>query len=201
MKHLLDSQNDTNVIPGPTVHLIVPPSPQTIYARIEDNSGTCYDLAQFDIYFTVANAGAVPSPYVLCDQDEDGVEPIDLASEFNTFVLNGEDPLQYNISYHNSQADADANVNQLPTPYFVSVPGETIYIRLENLDDVSCYDTTTIDVNVDSPPLINQPIPLVVCDVDNDGFAEFTLHDADLDITGWRSGFNGYLSSHSVGCR
>ncbi|MBG43658.1 MAG: hypothetical protein CL530_06785, partial [Aequorivita sp.] len=45
-----DSFDDTNEILG-GVHIIVPPSPQTIYARIEDNSGSCFDLTDFRIFF------------------------------------------------------------------------------------------------------------------------------------------------------
>ncbi|WP_189342898.1 CARDB domain-containing protein, partial [Ulvibacter litoralis] len=181
----LDSQNDVGAIAAPTFHQIVAPSPQTIYVRIEDNSGTCFALEDFEIYFTVANAGVIPSPFDLCDQDEDGSESINLPSEFDLFILNGEDPLQYNITYHLSQAEADANTGALPVPYFVNVPGETIYVRLENIDDVSCYDTTqTVFINVDIPPVVNgAPEPLVICDGNNDGFAFFTLHDADVDIT------------------
>ncbi|RMA67519.1 hypothetical protein, partial [Ulvibacter antarcticus] len=182
---LLDSQDDTNAIATPTVHQINPPSPETIFVRIEDNSGTCFDLEQFEIYFTIANAGAVPSPFVMCDQDEDGFESINLPSEFDVLILNGEPAGQYNVTYHVSQADADAGANILPVPYSVPVPGELIYIRLENLDDISCYDTTQIvEIVVDSPPIVNDPQPLVICDGNNDGFAPFNLHDADADITG-----------------
>ncbi|MAP81906.1 MAG: hypothetical protein CL526_12565, partial [Aequorivita sp.] len=53
-----DSFDDTNEIVG-GVHIIVPPSPQTIYARIEDNSGSCFDLTDFEIYFSRAIAGVV----------------------------------------------------------------------------------------------------------------------------------------------
>jgi len=162
---LVDSQNDTNPIIGPTAHLIVPPSPQTIYVRMEDTSGTCTAFTEFDIYFTVSDPGEITDPFYLCDQDEDGFEPIDLPMEFDTPILNGEDPNQYNISYHTSQSDADNNINPLPTPHLVPVPGQTIYVRLENLDDISCFDTTTIELIVETRPLVNEtPDPLIVCD-------------------------------------
>ncbi|MEM7087869.1 MAG: CARDB domain-containing protein, partial [Bacteroidota bacterium] len=180
---LLDSQNDTNAILGPTAHLIVPPSPQTIFVRVEDLSGTCTAFTEFDIYFTVAVAGDIPLPFFLCDQDEDGVEPIDLPMEFDDLILNGEDPLQYNITYHNSQADADNSAGALPVPYLVNVPGETVYARIENLDDIRCYDTEDIELIVEQRPAVNEtPDPLINCD--DDGFSEFDLTLADLDITG-----------------
>ncbi|MBL4662899.1 MAG: hypothetical protein JKY22_04940, partial [Flavobacteriaceae bacterium] len=180
---LFNSINDINAILGPTAHLIVPPSPQTIYVRMEDLSGTCTAFTEFDIYYTVAVAGEIPLPFYLCDQDEDGVEPIDLPMEFDDLILNGEDENQYNITYHNGQGEADGNMNALPVPYFVNVPGETIYVRIENLDDLSCYDTTSIELIVELRPIVNEmPSPLINCDFD--GFSEFDLTLADLDITG-----------------
>ncbi|MEM0517826.1 hypothetical protein, partial [Aequorivita flava] len=101
-----DSFDDTNEILG-GVHIIVPPSPQTIYARIEDNSGSCFDLTDFEIYFSRAIAGLVPATASYCDSDGDGGEFVDLATEFNSLVLDGEPSSRYNITYHGSQADAD----------------------------------------------------------------------------------------------
>ncbi|MDC7999409.1 CARDB domain-containing protein, partial [Aequorivita todarodis] len=94
-----DSFDDTNEILG-GVHIIVPPSPQTIYARIEDNTGSCFDLTDFKIYFSRAIAGLVPVSASYCDADGDGGEWVDLAAEFNALVLDGEPSSRYNITYH-----------------------------------------------------------------------------------------------------
>ena len=174
---LVDSQNDTNPILGPTVHLIVPPSPQTIFVRIEDLSGSCFDLESFEIYFSRAIAGLVPAVVSLCDDDQDGSELIDLELEFNSLILDGEPSSNYNITYHTSQADADGDVNPLPNPYLVTAPNEIIYIRLENRDDSSCFDTTqNVNIIIDTLPVINNmPPTMILCDPNNDGFAEFDL--------------------------
>lgn len=174
---LLDSQNDTNRILGPTVHLIVPPSPQRIYVRIQDLTGSCFALEDFDIYFSRAIAGIVPLTFNVCDFDSDGGEFVDLFTEFNSFVLDGEPSSSYDITYHSSQADADGDVGALPNPYFVNAPNEIVFIRLENRDDASCFDTTrNVDIIIDTLPVINDmPPTLILCDPNNDGFAEFDL--------------------------
>ncbi|HBC05418.1 MAG TPA: hypothetical protein DC015_14775, partial [Aequorivita sp.] len=179
-----DSFDDTNEILG-GVHIIVPPSPQTIYARIEDNSGSCFDLTDFRIYFSRAIAGIVPVNASYCDFDGDGGEFVDLAVEFNSLVLDGEPSSSYNITYHGSQADADNGVNAHPNPYFVAAPGETVYIRLENRDDATCVDTTrSVDLIIDALPAVNMSPPnLIECDVNNDGFAAFDLTQQDAVIT------------------
>ena len=182
---LLDSQNDTNAIFGPAAHLIVPPSPQTIFVRIDDLFGACFDLEQFDIYSSRAIAGLVPAIYNVCDFDNDGGEFVDLEVAFNALVLDGEPSSNYVLTYHTSQADADGDLNALVNPYFVTAPGETVFIRLENVDDATCFDTTqNVDIIIDSVPVGNStPDTLVLCDANNDGFAEFDLSLATQDIT------------------
>ena len=55
-------------------------------------------------------------------------------------------------------------------------------MRVED-DITGCYGAFQMELNVISP-IAGTPTPLVVCDeVPNDGFAEFTLTDADAIIT------------------
>jgi hypothetical protein len=182
---LLDSQNDTNVILGPNVHLIVPPSPQTIFVRIEDLTASCFDLEEFDIYFSRAISGLVPQILNVCDFDADGGEFVDLFVAFNSLVLDGEPSSSYNITYHTSQADADGDTNPLANPYFVTSPEETIFIRLENVDDDTCFDSSqNVRIIIDPLPVVNMtPDSLILCDANNDGFAVFDLSLATDDIT------------------
>ncbi len=171
-----DSFDDTNEIVG-GIHIIVPPSPQTIYARIEDNTGSCFDLTDFKIYFSRAIAGLVPVTMNFCDSNGAGGVSIDLPATFNAFVLDGEPSSRYNITYHTLQADADTGANPLPVPYFVPAPGETIFIRLENRHDASCFDSSrNVAIVIDIPPVIDtNPPNLIMCDDNNDGFAFFEL--------------------------
>lgn len=171
-----DSFDDTNEIVG-GIHIIEPPSPQTIYARIEDNSGSCFDLTDFKIYFSRAIAGLVPVSMNFCDADGNGGLFIDLPATFNAFVLDGEPSSRYNITYHTSQGEADTGANPLPVPYFVTGPGERIYIRLENRHDARCFDSSqNVEIIIDTPPVIETDPPnLIMCDDNNDGFAFFEL--------------------------
>lgn len=161
------------------IKIIDLPSPERIWARIEDSaSGTCYDYRYFDIYFSRAIAGEVDNRS-FCDYDGDGVELIDLEAEFSVEILDGQPSSDYTISFHGSQADADAGTGDLPNPYPVIAPGpETIYVRLENNDDPTvCFDTLqSFEISIDTAPTINTSPPnLIECDDNNDGFATFQL--------------------------
>ncbi|WP_443632542.1 T9SS type B sorting domain-containing protein [Candidatus Marifrigoribacter sp. Uisw_064] len=181
----IDADTNTAPIATPAAYLITGTN-ETIYIRIEDLTGVCIVTANFDIIFNPAIAGVItPNPYILCDPDATGDEEIDLSAVFDAQVLNGQNPLEYIITYHSSQADADTGIGALTSPYTVTAPSETIYVRFERVDDGSCFDSTqNVLIEVDILPISNNPLPLIECDDNNDGFFIFTLTDADLDITG-----------------
>src|SRR5690554_109396 len=157
---------------------------EIIWVRIENASGECYAIDSFEIAFASAVAYAPVSPHLICDQNGDGEEIVDLETTFNTAVLNGQNPVNYIVTYHNSQNDADLGINSLGQPVTVDVSPTTFYVRVESRFASTCYDTTQFDIELEDPPLVNfTPSPLIVCDTDNDGFAFFNLHDADLDIS------------------
>ncbi|MBV1923727.1 MAG: hypothetical protein KUG68_06855, partial [Flavobacteriaceae bacterium] len=180
-----DANTNTAPIGTPAAYTITGTN-ETIYIRLEDLTGACFVTANFDIIFEGAIAGAVsPNPYFICDQDATGDEEVDLSAEFDAQVLNGQNPVLFNVTYHSSQADADTGAGPLTSPYAVTAPSETIYIRLERVDNINCFDSSqNVLIEVDSLPIPNNPLPLIECDDDNDGFYVFNLTDADLDITG-----------------
>ena len=90
--------------------------------------------------YTQALSGDVED-YNLCDLDGSGDEPINLSVTFNSQVLDGQPLGDYFITYHGSQLDADLSQNALPTPYVVNGPSEQIYVRLQNRQDPTCFDT------------------------------------------------------------
>ncbi|MGB0304931.1 MAG: hypothetical protein ACPGAI_07325, partial [Flavobacteriaceae bacterium] len=179
---LTDAQNDTNVILVPTGYFITPPSPQTIYARVESQEG-CFAIEQFKIFFTRVQAGQ-PDGIEVCDNDNDGFTEIDLPLTFDAEVLDGEPAADYLITYHNDPVDATTGANVLPVPYPVPVPGEIIYARLVNFDDLNCFDLVEIPVVVIEPPTPGLIDPFVVCDSDNDGFADFDLSELVTPLQG-----------------
>lgn len=179
----LEAETNAGAITPANAYPIVGSS-ETIWVRIQEPSGTCYAIDSFEISFTSATATQPATPYFLCDQDADGQETINLQALFNATILNGQNPLQYTVTYHDNPADANTGNNPLPQPYTITVSPITIYARVENNNDPSCFATTDFEIILDLPPVVNTtPDALVVCDGDNDGFADFTLHDADVDIT------------------
>nr|MDS1299655.1 hypothetical protein [Aequorivita sp. S2608] len=158
---------------------------EIIWVRIEDPSGSCYAVDSFEISFATVEATQPATPHYICDQDENGQEPINLEASFNSIILNGQAPLSFSVTYHDNPGDANSGNNPFPQPYTVAAASTTIYGRVESNQDPDCFETTDFEIILDTPPTINPtPDPLIACDDDSNGFTDFFLHTADDDITG-----------------
>ncbi|MEZ4792982.1 MAG: PKD domain-containing protein, partial [Gelidibacter sp.] len=114
------------------------------------------------------------SDYMLCDDAVvDDFTEFDLSTK-DAEAIGGQPNVS--VSYHLSQADADNDVNALPVLFTNTVNPQTIYVRIENANNTSCFVTTTFDLIVTSGIVLTQPNDLVLCDDNsNDGFASFDL--------------------------
>lgn len=164
---------------------------QEIFVLIHNNQNEdCFDTTSFfiDVFNTPIAMPVVNSEF--CDDTTDGDNmngqtTIDL-HDIDAQILDNQDPLLYNITYHSSQIDADSGNSPLPFNYYNSNPfTETIYVRIENIAHTACYDTTTFDLVVNIAPE-SFDAELIQCDEDGvkDGFTIFNLTEANTDLTG-----------------
>ena len=98
-----------------------------------------------------------PDPLALCDVNNPGdeSEAFDLTTQ-NPFVLDGQDPANYTVTYYDNQADADAGTNALPFTYTNTVNPQTIYVRVEEISTGN-NTTTTLTLWVNPNPSPSQP--------------------------------------------
>ncbi|HLT32360.1 MAG TPA: T9SS type B sorting domain-containing protein, partial [Aquaticitalea sp.] len=138
----------------------------------------------------------------VCDTNADG----DDANGFTEFdltqnesiILNGNLASNFQIDYF-----FDAGyINPIPNPNaFVNKiqDGQTIYVRVSNNQDTTCYADTSFDVQVDALPVVQPSIIFRNCDEDgfSDGFTDFNLEEANDILTNGNSAnleFTYYLS-------
>ncbi len=185
------NQNDADIganpiITAPAYQIAVLPV-QPIFVRIEELSGTCSATDEFFIQFDMVSAGPMTPIDDLCDPDSNGSVVVDLIALKNAEALNGQNPLDFTVSYHPTQLDATNGTNPLPNPYNVTASPETIYVRVENNDSPpdSCAATSDFIIEFFAAPVLTQPTVLEACDeAPNDGFTEFDLTTKDDEITG-----------------
>ena len=103
-------------------------------------------------------------------------------------VLGAQDPAQYRVSYHASQADADTGLNALPIVYSL-IPGtEQIYIRVSSEDNPRCFDASqNFTLTVLETPILDFPDEVFICEDTTGVIIGETAPQGHLDYS-WNSG-------------
>jgi gliding motility-associated-like protein len=175
-----DAENALNAIVTPYNYTNTTAFNQFVWVRIENNITACYNLGSIELIINELPILTQPSPLNLCDDNNNGdeVEGFTLEDSIGE-VLQGQTGI--NISFHESQEDADNAVNPIVSPYNNTANAQTIYIRGED-EITGCYATITLDLRVNPIPSPITPEPIEECDDDNDGFTFFTLETNEEEI-------------------
>ncbi|MEM6722308.1 MAG: PKD domain-containing protein, partial [Bacteroidota bacterium] len=171
----------------------------TIYVRISytgTNAIDCFQVESFTVSIGNTTVSAVPD-IELCDIGNDGAEEFDLCVQ-TPLALGTQDPANYTVSYHDTQADADNNVNPLPCLYTnTTAPVDDIYIRVQDNNSPDCFAVTSFDLILNAEPTLITPPDMVVCDdASNDGVEMFNLADQIPVILGTQNPTDFTLSFH-----
>ena len=172
-------------------------NPQQIFVRIQNAlNADCFDTSSFTVQVFDTPVANTVADLPFCDDGLDGSltngqMEVDLSAATSA-VLGSQSPTDFAVSYHTSQANADSGTGALPLTYYNATPfAQTIFVRIENMFNVNCFDTTSFVVEVN-------PIPnsfnssLFQCDEDGfvDGFTVFNCHEADEILTGNLAGLS-----------
>ncbi|SDS59933.1 gliding motility-associated C-terminal domain-containing protein [Formosa sp. Hel1_31_208] len=168
-----DADNSTNPIATPSSYSA---NTETIFARIENTNTGCYSTESFEIIVNTLPVFIAISNYRICENASDDVADFIFATK-DAEILNGQ--LGKEVLYFLNQTDADNNTNPIDKNIAyqnVSNP-QTIFVRVQNLTDADCYDTTDFTIEVGTNPVFNEPTNWFVCDdITNDGSEIFDLN-------------------------
>ncbi len=168
---------------------------ETIYARIENTLTECFTVETFTLITDPGPPISTPTPFIQCDNDNDGDDTNGfvsfLLSDKDTEILNGLNPSDFTLTYHESQADADAGTGVIDktTPYINTSNPQTIFVRAQDNSSQLCSTTVNFELQVNSLPEANAA-SLTQCDEYNnptDGITLFNLNEAINQITGGNS--------------
>ena len=158
-------------------------NPQQIFVRIQNAlNADCFDTTSFTVQVFDTPVANTVADLPFCDDGLDGSltngqMEVDLSAA-TPAVLGSQSPTDFAVSYHTSQANADSGTGALPLSYYNTTPfAQTIFVRIENVLNVNCFDTTTFTIEVFPTPTANTPSNINACDDDNNGVLDF-----DFDI-------------------
>ncbi|MEP0517609.1 T9SS type B sorting domain-containing protein, partial [Dokdonia sp.] len=189
------------VIPDPTSHTS---NTNTVIAVVTDVAQStttfCSQSVILDLIVNPLPTPIQPALYELCDDIESGSD----TDEFSTFDLRSRDDEitganpDWVVSYHLTEAEADAGTPTLTDLYQNAVPAsQTVWVRVEDVV-TGCYDLITLTLAVNQLPSPTVIDPIEVCDDDFDGIAIFDLTDPVVTAGIFNGETNFSLSFHET---
>ena len=170
-------------------------NPQTIYVRVDNmNNTNCFDINSFELLVYKTPQIVQLNNIEFCDNEgdpTDGFATIELGDLIPS-ILGAQDETETNITFHPTQSDADDNTSNLPLTYSNSTAfNETIFVRIENTTNTTCYSTGSFQLIINDAPVAND-VTIVQCDEDGipEGFTVFNLNlfnDEVIDNTSDRT--------------
>lgn len=182
IKYYASTTDYTNNVPITTpstyVNLVAFGS-QTIIAEV--SNGTCKQTTSFTIQVFSPTATIVAPAIRNCDNtsfgtNNDGKIIFNLTQN-NSIILGGQPTSDFTISFYKDLALTQLISN--PTSYVNVNLVETIYVKVVNNSNITCFGSTSFQIEVFSLPTINSIVTLKQCDDNNDGFSTFNLKEAE----------------------
>lgn len=180
-----DAENGTNAITNTTAYTNTS-NPQTIYGALIDNTFGCASVEPFDLILTDITAGT-PSNLFECDVTGSGQFDFDLSIQ-DADVAGTNPAGTVTVTYHETQADADAGSNPVGPMYTSMVLVQTIYARVALNSDVTCYDTVSFDLTINQAPVVGTITSFSECSTTAIGVAAFDLSSKDVEIINGQTG-------------
>lgn len=185
-------------IPGETSSTLTVTESDNYWVKAIDEQCGSEAFSQFVIVNLYQDPGTVATQNItLCDGPEaDGTEIFDL-NQLTTDIGLGAD---FAVRYYTNIADAQAAMNEVTGPYTSS--GETLIIRIEDVDKVAnndtsgnCVEITEVNLVVLATPSIGMPMNLETCSALSS--AEFTLTDNDTAVLNGLNAADYTVTYHS----
>ena len=147
--------------------------------------GSILETYEFNThFFETPLAPTVVNDYVLCENinGNDDEAEFDLSTMLDT-ILNGQDPAVFDVSFHESDADAQNGTDPLGDSYTNTSNPQNIYARIYNRltpDDLECYDVASFNLVVNQVPNLDgldaTSLNMFACEYDGDDIENFNLN-------------------------
>ncbi len=180
--HLDTTDADAGVNGLPLTYYNTTAFNQTLVVRIENTTNTdCFATQEFTIIVNTTPTANPVLDIAICDDDNDGINSFDFITDVTPTILGTQDPLGFNVTYHPTQEDADLNTNAYGVPYSNVLTQESVFVRIENVNNVTCFDTTSFVIEVFDTPVVAAINDLQSCDDGTDG--DLTNGQTETDLS------------------
>jgi gliding motility-associated-like protein len=176
-----DADAASNAIATSTAYDVT--ASETVFVRVEETASGCFNTVELDIDYSTSEFNTVVN-LEACDEpaNVDGMEIFDLTSQ-DAGILGTQSNTEFTVEYFLTQADADSNNNPVMNSSAFESMGETIFVRVSNIQDPSCFAIGSFDVIVNDPPTIGTAPDVTECDespIDGATSFDFTVNDTAI---------------------
>lgn len=190
---IADANSGNNALPNPYTNSSAFNS-KTIFARVQNRNAedACFEITDFLLSVTDLPVPTQPSPYRVCDNnasgsDTDGIVESFILNTKDAEIYGSLDPTQYTIFYHTTQAGADTNDTTTlidKNSNYTVTNSQTVFVRIENVDNTDCSDTSvTLDLIVDPLPVLKPNPVLEQCIAATNNNPTVNLTTAEFSIS------------------
>lgn len=178
-----DAEDNVMQITNPDAFDNTTPYNQTIHVRVSSQTTNCFAVVPLNLEVFDTPSITQVSPYILCDNDEDGIEVFDLTT-LNTTVLGSQDPSLHQITFYQTEIEANTPTSAIINPQAYTnenLGGETLWVRLEH-NTTGCFSVSSFDIIAEAPLELDENYTASVCDNDGDGQYTYNLLDYTSQI-------------------
>ena len=157
------SQNDAENNINPLPLLFNSPSGQTIYVRIQLPNNPCFIVKSFQLLVSPGPVANTPPDLTSCATNQTQLRARFNIGQQTAIILNGQSPIINNVTYHTSLLNANSAVNPITgLTSYLSI-NQTIYVRVQNSSDPTCFSITSFNLTVNQIPIVDDLEDVIVC--------------------------------------
>ena len=149
-----------------------------VFTRITNILTGCSSVTTLDIDILETLDIDAPSPIVACDDDQDGFSIVNLENVIDELMIDIND---FDISFHETLANAANDRNAIPNPESFNTQTQDIYIRLQRVN-LECYTVVDFEVLIYDKPVLANNLSFINCTDDTNNAADFVFEDKDADL-------------------
>ncbi|MGB5981468.1 MAG: T9SS type B sorting domain-containing protein [Nonlabens sp.] len=171
----------TSSIENPT-HTYTSPGTYNVELSVTSFNLTRTTTETVVIFETPVVANPVADVF-LFDGDGSNDEVRDLTIIETPQILGGQDPADFTVTYHLTEAAAESNSGFQAQPQTFPMGSNRVWARITNSEfpnSTRCYRITSFDVILSPQTGAVQPDDLIICDDNNDGLASFELNTNEV---------------------
>lgn len=140
------------------------PSGVTVYVRIQLPGSACFTVKSFQLQ-TSPPPVAHQAPNLLRCTNTSGQNTAYFNFNPQTpVVLGSQSASIYSVSYYTSAAAANSGTGAISDPSYGLYGNTTIYVRVQNISDPSCYAVSSFNLIVNQTPVVDVLQNVIVCD-------------------------------------